>query len=351
MKPFAKHLLTSAMGNPTINSLLVGLGAGMVLISITSQEPIHAFTSFFGGPFSSPFFIGNWLSLSIPYILTGLAASVSFSVSSFNLGLEGQVYVGAFIGSWVGLQWGGQHEWLGIVLALAAAFLCGGLIAFLSSWWKRTRGFSEMISSFMVGYILILVIDHFLEGPMRDPVSGLISTRFVTEGFRFSRIFPPSDLHSGLWISLGTAVTLFFLLRFTSGGYALRMVGKNRTFARYGGISVQRVLFWGMILSGGMASLAGVVDVFGVHGRMIRGFSAGYGWNGIAIALIARTHPIGVIPSALLFAWLDIGAQYASMMSDITPEIARMIQGIIFYGITAQSLFRWFQFRKREGEA
>ncbi len=125
------------------------------------------------------------------------------------------------------------------------------------------------------------------------------------------------------------------------------MVGKNPLFSKYGGISIHRTLFWGMMISGGLAGLAGAVDLFGVHGRMIRGFSAGYGWNGIAIALIARNHPLLVIPSALFFAWLDSGAQVASLMSDLTPEIARMIQGIIFYGITAQSLFRWFQLRSR----
>ncbi|HQN28666.1 MAG TPA: ABC transporter permease, partial [Mesotoga sp.] len=157
------------------------------------------------------------------------------------------------------------------------------------------------------------------------------------------RILEPSSLYSGLFLALITAVLLWAFMFRSRPGYDFRVTGKSSIFAYYGGINVKAVYFWSMFLSGGLAAVGGTVDVLGVHGRVLRGFSGGYGWNGIAVALIARNHPLGVIPAALFFAYLESGAQIASFEAGLTPEISRIVQSVVFYLVTAEAVLSFMK--------
>ena len=330
----------------TFITIMVALGIGIIVIAFTSSEPANAIKSFFIGPFSNVYFFGNMLAASIPLMLTGLAASIAFSASAFNLGLEGQLYISALVGTYITWKFQGLSPFILIPLVLVISFFTGGVIAAFSGYLKVRRNVNELISSLLISYTLMYMGDFFLEGPFKDPLAGLAASPYFDSTFMFSKILPPSDLHTGIFIAVGIIIIVYFVMKKSIVGFEITLTGRNKIFSKYAGIPVSRVTVVAMLMSGGFAGLAGIMDIYGIHGRMIRGYSAGYGWNGIAVALIARNHPLLVIPAAIFFAYLESGANVASLFSDITPEIARIIQATVFYLITAEGLLSFIKARK-----
>ncbi|MDK2944792.1 MAG: riboflavin transport system permease protein [Mesotoga sp.] len=328
--------------------IAISLSAGLLLVMLMSDDPGHAARAFFLSVFSNRFYFGNLLAHSIPLMLTGLAASVAFTASCFNLGMEGQVYLGALAGTSVGILISDLVPGaIGIAFMFTVSFFFGASVASISAILKIRTGVSELISSLLLSNGIVLVVDYFVEGPLNDRASGLAASISLPAKFRFNGLMLPSGLHTGIFFSLCAAFLLWFFLFKTREGFKIRIVGKNRAFAFYAGLKTNRLLFWALFLSGGLASTAGIIDVVGIHGRVMRGFSSGYGWNGIAIALIARNNPVMVIPAALFFAYLESGAQIAALEANITPEFARIVQAVIFFLITAEALVPKHLGRKR----
>jgi simple sugar transport system permease protein len=197
----------------------------------------------------------------------------------------------------------------------------------------------EMISSFLLSSAIILVVNFFITGPLDDPNNNLLATLPVGKQYALLRIFPPSKLNVSAFFALATAGLVWFFMARTHAGYEMRMCGLNREFSRYGGINVSTYLVLPMVLGGALNGMAGGLLVAGTYGACIKGFSGGMGWNGIAVALIARNNPLGVVPAALLFAYLEAGAKAAMLHGDVTFEIAAIAQSFIFYFVTAQSLY------------
>lgn len=327
----------------------IALAIGIIAILLTSSEPGNSIKQFFIGPFSNTYFFGNMIATSIPLMLTGLAASLAFSASTFNLGLEGQLYFGALVGTFLAVEMSGFPAILAIVISISASALAGGIIAGISGWLKAKWEVNELISSLLISYTLVYIVDYFLESPFNDPEAGMAASPYINSNFMLSKILSPSDLHAGIFIAIAVIIFFYFIYRKSTIGYEMVITGRNRKFSNYSGIPVKKVIILSMFLSGSLAGLAGIMDNLGIYGRMIRGYSTGYGWNGIAVALIARNHPLLVIPAALLFAFLESGANVASLMSDITPEVARIIQSVIFYLITAEGLVSFIGKKRREG--
>lgn len=332
-----KDRISSLLGTLTV--LSISIIAGIIIIFLTSDVPLESLFSFFIGPFTTRYFLFNMLACATPLIFTGLAVSLAFSAGSYNLGVEGQVYLGALAGTFIAVKLGGGFPGGSILLILLASFLAAGFLAGISGWLKSFRGANELITSLLAGNIVIIVIDYIVEGPFQDFYSGLAATPSVPDKYMLSKVIPPSDFHTGFFIGLLFAILIYWFIYHTRTGYDIRITGKDPEFARYLGIKVGSVYVISMFLSGGLAGMGGIVDVLGVQGRVIRGFSAGYGWNGIAVSLIARNNPLLVIPAAVFFAYLDTGAQIASFQADLTPEIARVVQSVIFYLITARAFY------------
>ncbi|MBN2219409.1 MAG: ABC transporter permease [Kosmotogaceae bacterium] len=342
--------MISKLHNLGRSLMVVGISliVGLLLVILMSDDPGDAAKAFFLSVFSNRFYFGNLLAHSIPLMLTGLAASVAFAASCFNLGMEGQVYLGALAGTSAGIFLSDLVPGaIGIALMFTVSFFFGASLASISAILKIRTGVSELISSLLLSNGIVLAVDYFVEGPLNDKASGLAASISLPAEFRFSGLMMPSSLHTGIFFSLFTAFLLWFFLFKTREGFKIRIVGKSRTFAFYTGLNTDKLLFWAMFLSGGLASTAGMIDVVGIHGRVMRGFSSGYGWNGIAIALIARNHPLLIIPAAIFFAYLESGAQIASLEANITPEFARIVQAVIFFLVTAEALVPKHLGRKR----
>ena len=314
--------------------IAISFGAGFIVIFLTSSSPLESIRSFLTAPFSNRYFFGNLLTLMIPFMFTGLAASISFQTTEFNLGIEGQCYFSALIGTWVALELGSLGPVLAIPLIILVSAFSGGFFAFISAFLKSKYGVNELISSLLIGYSLLYVTDYFLEGPMLDRQAGLITTKTINEALIFPKILPPSQLNTGIFLGIILIILFYFVLRKSVFGLKMNIYGQNTKFSQYIGIKGSKVIHKAFFLSGAMAGMAGIVEILGVHGKMIRGFSFGYGWTGIAVALIAKNNPLWIIPSAFLFAFLESAASASSIFSDMTPDISKIIQAGIFFLVT-----------------
>lgn len=330
--------------------IAISFAAGFFVVFLTSSAPMESILSFLAVPFSNRYFFGNLLTLMIPFIFTGLAASISFQTNEFNLGIEGQCYFSALMGTWVALNIGGLHLILAIPIIIIVSALTGGLFAFISALLKSKYGVNELISSLLIGYSLLYVTDYFLEGPLLDTQAGLITTKAIDESLLFSKILPPSNLNTGLFWGIAFLIIFYFILKKSVFGLKMNIYGQNTKFSEYIGINGSSVIHKTFFLSGAMAGMAGIIEILGVHGQMIRGFSFGYGWTGIAVALIAKNNPLWIIPSAFLFAFLESAASASSIFSDMTPEISKIIQAMIFFLVTV-SFIKSTGKRKRRIEA
>ena len=321
----------------TLAALAAAVALALIRILLVSDDPSGTVRALFLGPFLDGFSLGNMFDTSSFLVITGIAVSLAFRAGVFNLGGEGQVYAGALVGAMVCIavpDWGGAA---GIAASCFAAAAAGAVISGLSGYLRMKLDIDELITSFLISAALIPIIDYAVAGPLRDPAGYLLATREIGTSFRLVRLFPPSRLSSVAVLAVIAAFVYWFYLFRTFWGYEHRMCGLNRDFARYGGIDVDRFLLLPMVMSGALHGLAGGLHVLGARYACIQGGTAGMGWNGIAVALIARTHPAGIIPAALVFAYLDAGSKTAMIRTNFTFELSAMVQAVVFLLITAQA--------------
>ncbi len=319
----------------------------VILVFLLSKQPFTTIYYFFIGPFTNKYYFGNMLNTAIPLVFTGLGIAVAFKSSVFNLGGEGQVYSGALVATVILLTLPETSGYLGGPAALAAALATGSILAGMSGFFKMKWGTDELISSFLISSAVIFIVNYFITGPLDDPGNSMLATRAVGKQYHFLAIFPPSKLDISAIFAIVVAALVFFIMYYTHWGYEMRMCGLNREFSRYGGINISTYVVLPMIISGALHGLAGGVAIMGTYHVAVKEFSYGMGWNGIAVALIAKNNPLGVLPAAVFFAYLDAGAKAAMLHADVTFEIAAIVQSVIFYLITAQAIYSFLRRRKR----
>jgi len=331
--------------------LLITLGISfliaVILIVLLSKQPLTTIYYFFVGPYTNKYYFGNMLNAAIPLVFTGLGIAVAFKSSVFNLGGEGQVYCGALVATVIMLALPQSRGYVGGPAALAAALATGAVLAGMSGFFKMKWGTDELISSFLISTAVIFIVNYFITGPLDDPSNSMLATRAIGKQYHFLGIYPPSKLDISAAFAVAAGILVFFLMYYTHWGYEMRMCGLNREFSRYGGINVSTYVVLPMIISGALHGMAGGIAIMGTYHVAVKEFSFGMGWNGIAVALIAKNNPLGVLPAAVFFAYLDAGAKAAMLHSDVTFEIAAIVQSIIFYLITAQAIYSFLRRRKR----
>lgn len=320
----------------SLPALAAALAAAMIIILAAAPSPLRAAADFFTGPFSSRYYFGNMLSLASLLIIAGGGMAVAFRSGVFNLGGEGQVYLGAFIAGTAGLLLPPASGPAGIAVIILLAAAAGGGAAALSGIFRRLWNTDELISSFLLGQTLVYTIDYLIIGPLRDGTGFLLATPEIPEAFRLARLVPPSHLTIVVLLAPLTAWALYLYLFKSYRGYELRLCGLNREFARYGGIDVDRYYVVPMAVSGALYGTAGALSVLGIHHMAIQGAVAGLGWNGIAVALIGANHPLLVIPAGLTFAFLEEAAATATLSSSISLELSSIVQGMVFLLITVR---------------
>ncbi len=280
------------------------------------------------------------LAASTPYIFAGLAVGLGFKAGLFNIGAEGQFFIGSLGAAFVGYSLVGWPWYLHLPLALLGGFVAGAIWGAIPGWLKAKTGGHEVVNTIMMNYIAFRLSDWLINGPMKAP-----GFRPVTPHIQMSAALPrlfadPLRFNVGFFLALIVAGVVFWLLFKTTIGFTIRVVGANPDAARYSGMSITRTIVLAMTLSGGLAGLAGTSQVLGVDYWVGQGFSAGYGFDAIAVALIGKSHPFGIVLAALLWGFLRSGATRMQSLAGIPIDIISIIQGLVIVFVAAPDIIR-----------
>jgi simple sugar transport system permease protein len=281
------------------------------------------------------------LATVTPYILAGLAVAVGFKCGLFNIGAEGQFGIGALCSAFVGYSIHGLPWYIHLPLALLAGAAGGALWGAIPGLLKGLTGAHEVVITIMMNYISFRLSDWLLKGPMKAPGYRPL-TPVVDPAAMLPRFFPdPLRFNWGFILALALAVFVYWFLFKTTIGFEIRAVGANPDGARYAGMNIVRNFVIAMTLSGALAGLAGATQVLGIDHWVGQGFSAGYGFDSIAIALLGQSHPLGVVLAALLWGTLRSGATRMQSMAGVPIEIISIIQGLVIVFVAAPAFIRW----------
>ncbi|OGO09386.1 MAG: hypothetical protein A2Z66_01470 [Chloroflexi bacterium RBG_13_66_10] len=278
---------------------------------------------------------------SIPYIFAGLAVSLGFRTGLFNIGVEGQIFMGGIFSVWVGYSFTGLPAFIHIPFAFMAGALGGALWGFIPGLLKAKTGGHEVINTIMMNYVAFRLTDWLLREPMRREGSTNPLSPIIEESAMLPRFFgDPIRFHLGFFIALAVAALVYWFLFKTKWGFDLRTVGANPHAARYAGMNIVRSTIVAMSLSGALAGMAGANELLGLNHHLSQSFSPGYGFDSIALALLGRNHPLGVVLAALLFGTLRNGATRMQAAAGIPIDIISVMQALILAFIAAPAIVR-----------
>jgi simple sugar transport system permease protein len=286
-----------------------------------------------------PFF--ESLVAATPYIFGGLSVALGFRVGLFNIGAEGQVFMGAIFATFVGYAVTGLPLFIHMPIAFLAGAVGGGLWGFIPGYLKARTGAHEVINTIMLNYIAFRLSEWLLNGPMQREGSFNPVSPIIEETAWLPRFFgDPIRFHFGFVIALFMAWLVYWFLWKTKWGFSLRMVGSNPFAAKYAGVNVPLSIILGMTFAGALAGMAGGNEVLGLNHSLAMAFSSGYGFDSIAIALLGNSHPLGVVLAALLFGFLRNGATLMQLRGGIPIDIVSIVQATILVFIAAPAIIR-----------
>ncbi len=332
--------------------LVVSLASGLVALLIVAipvmaagRNPFDAYVLMAQGAFGSMFALSETLNRATPLILTGLAAAIAFRARLWNIGAEGQLYMGALAAVLVGsgfLQLPGP---LMIPAIMIAGFVAGGLLMVVPTLLKQRFGADEVVITLLLNFVVILFVQMLIEGPLKDPLAmGWPQSVPLLAEAKFDKLIPRLRMHWGLVIGLISALLLWFMVRKTVLGFEIKAVGENKAAARFAGIPVDATMLKVALISGGLAGLAGVSEVAGVKGYLSADLSPGFGYSGIVVAMLAGLSPIGAVLAAVFIAAVFVGADSMSRATGISSYIADLVVALSLLSVLIGSFFLRFRF-------
>ena len=314
------------------------LFVGAILIQISGFSAIDTYKAIFKGSLGSTKGIVLSLSQATPLLFTGLAFAIAFRVRLINTGAEGQLYTGAMVSALIGAYIVNLSPFLHSSLAVISGMIAGGMIGIFMGYLKIKFKANEVIIGIMLNEILILITNWLSTGPFKAEGSPTSQTERILDSAKLIKTVPKSQLTTAILIGIAMAILLEFLLRKTSLGYEIRVIGMNLRAAETAGINVSRVYLFTIFVSGAMAGLAGAALSLGVHYRFIEGISTGFGFSGISVAALAQYSPIGVLFSSFLFGSLKAGAMTLNRTTAIPIEFVSVIQALVVVFVAAPKL-------------
>jgi len=327
--------------NVTAISLLIP--AAFILVA--GKNPVTAYFALL------TYTLGTWngfsevLTQCIPLTLVGLGVAVAFRAGVFNIGGDGQLMFGAIVSFALAPVFAGLPVPLGVMAFLAAGFLGGGALGAFVGWLKARFQASEIISTIVLNFIVLQLLSWLIRGPLQEPAKTMPWSDYLPETLLLPNLIEGSRVHYGLVVALLAVAAMAVVVRKTAFGFRLTVVGQNPSAARYAGLREGRVMIWAMLVSGGLAGLAGSVQVAGILERLQDDFATGYGQAAIAIALMARLSPMLVPFTSLLFAIFYVGAGVLQREAAVPFPIVYIIEGVVIFGF----LFFDAVSRKRNG--
>jgi general nucleoside transport system permease protein len=327
-------------------SVAIAVIIGSIIMLLAGFDPVAAYSAMIKGAFGGGRQTGETLLRSTPLIFTGLAVAYGFRAGLFNIGAEGQLFMGGLSAAFLGIALAGLPRPLNIVIMIVAGAAIGAAWAFIPALLKAKVGAHEVITTMMFSYIARYLVSWLVTGPLKAEGQIPQTERLPVEStlpklHEMLEFLVPSRVHLGFVLAVLIAMVVWWVLKYTALGYESRAVGLNPWASETGGISVSATTIKALCISGALAGLAGVTEVMGVHLRLFDQFSAGFGFTGIAVALLAKNNPIGVIPAAILFGALSAGGGTMQLEADVPQKVILIIQALIIFLVAAEQISRW----------
>ena len=323
----------------TFGSILGALLLGSLFIVFAGGNPLTTYGAMLKGSLGSSYAVADTFNNALPLILTGLAVAFAGKVGVFNIGVEGQLYIGALLSTLVGLFFD-LPPMIHIVTAVVAAMVGGGIWAFIAGILKEKRGINIVISTILLNYLAIPFVHYLVNGPIKTE-GLLVATDKVKESVRLPYLIAmPYGVTISIFFILSAVAFTYILLEKTAVGFKIKAVGSNRDAAHYSGMNIGLLALSGLVISGALAGLAGGLEIISRQHRLVSGFSPGYGFTGIPIALLARGNPIAVVFAAFFFSILSTGS-IEMQRQGISTSAIDIIQGLIVLFIAGEHMIRF----------
>lgn len=324
-------------------AILVACGLVIMIVLGTSSDPMNAFSNFFIGPFTSLRRIGNIVEAASPLMFTALAVIMIFGAGQFSMITEGSFFIGTLGAMIVALALPlpvGIHPIVAFLLAGALGAAVAAIPALLKAKWEV----SEVVTSLMLNYIVQFFVIYMLSYYFRETSSSSVASRLLPKTSMLPPLIQGTRVHFGVILAVILCILTYLLLYRTTFGMKLRITGDNSIFANYSGIKVTKIMVIAQVIAGAIAGLGGAAELLGMYDRFRWAATPGYGWTGIAVALLARNNPLMVPIAAIFIGYLNVGANIMARNSDVSSEVVVIIQGVIILIIAAEALLKnWKQ--------
>ena len=322
-----------------IISFVLALLFGAIILLAFDVNPLEAYRVMVKGSLGSQYAISETLVKAIPLMLTGLGVSIAFRMLFWNIGAEGQLAMGGIAAAAVALFFPGEYPaYIMIIMMMLAAIIAGAIWGLIPAALKSLLGVNEILTTLMFNYIAILLVEYLYLGPWRDPEGyGFPGTAPFPKSAWLPRIF--ERVHLGLVFGIIGAIVLWFILNHTRRGYEIRVIGENPKAAKYTGINIAKNILIVMVISGGLAGLAGMAEVAGISRRLYSGLTVGYGYTAIIVAWLANLNPFGIIFVSILMGALFVGGDQIQIALQTPAAVALVLQGAILFFMLGGSIF------------
>lgn len=312
------------------------MAVGSFLITYQGENPLTAYGYILEGAFGNLRNFGNTIRWITPCILVGMAALVAFKSGVMNLGIEGQLYFGAFAAALAGYYLR-LPKGLHVVTCMLLGGMAGMFLALIPALMKKFFRINEMITTLMLNYIAILLTEYFtyiVMGISSSADSKALSTPPIMDSARLTKIVEKTNANTGIFIALAIVILIFIIYKFSISGYELKQVGENIRFAKVGGVNVMKIFLSIFLLSGFISGICGSTEVMGTYGKFTANFSNNLGWDGIMIAMIAKNNPIGVLVVSIFWGCLKSGSLHMERMSSVNRLTVILIQALFVLFVT-----------------
>lgn len=331
--------LTISLRNsiPQIVAVLAAFLIGAIILFATGHSPLEAYGALLTGAFGDLYGIGQTLTQATPILFTALAFLLAFKCGLFNLGAEGQLIIGGFFAAVVGISTTGLPIFIHLPFALVAGALGGALWGFIPAILKARLGANEVITTMMSSYVALYLTSYFVNYPLKAP--GWVSQTIpIQSSAELPRLLPVTQLSAAFILSIAAAAATFYLLQRTTLGYEIRAIGLNPAAAQNAGINPRKGIILAMVLSGLLAGIGGAGEILGVHRRFIDGFSPGYGWDGLTVALVGGLTPVGSIVAAILFGAIRSGGISMNVSTGVPLDLTTVLQALVVLFVAAPKI-------------
>jgi len=317
---------------------LMGLLVGAILLIMQGVNPIVAYYALLQGSLIGWPSISETLLKASPLVLAGLAVCYSYRTGFFNIGAEGQLYMGAVGATIIGTNFAFLPSMIHIPLAIIVGALFGGILAVIPGLLRAYRGVNEIVTTILFNYVAAYFLSMLVQGPLKEPGSFYPRSLPIVESALLPK-FPASPLHTGIFFVILLAGILYWLFNKTTYGFAMEVAGGNHNALHYAGVNLKKMIVQVMLVSGMIAGTAGVIEILGVHKRLIENFSVGLGYEAIAVALLANLNPLGALLSGTFFGALKTGASSMQIATGVPVSFISMIQALIILFVIAFTVF------------